>query len=291
MTQILVNALLAASIYTLVGLGFGLAYQTMGFLNFAHGVFITFAAYGLYLFKTVFNLSWPLSLPLAVACSIIFSLMFYFCIIQPLRQRGSSPLVILVASLGTYVVAQNTISMIFGDRIQTVQTGPVIEGAMILGARLTTMQVYTLLATVICFVVTYFILRFTKNGLLIRAYSANPTLAETAGISANKILLLASVLSASLAGVAGIALAVDIGITPSMGMRPFMMGVVAVIVGGARNVVGILLGALLLGLVQNFGLVFCDSQWQDAIAFIVLLLFLLVRPQGFFGKKIRKAEV
>ena len=79
--------------------------------------------------------------------------------------------------------------------------------------------------------------------------------------------------------------------TPTMGMNVFMMGVVTVIIGGVNSILGIALAALLLAMAQHFGAWFIGSQWQDAIAFVILLLFLLLKPEGFFGKKVKSATV
>jgi len=126
---------------------------------------------------------------------------------------------------------------------------------------------------------------------MVRAYADNSPYAEVVGIPRNRIITLVSVLSSSLAGIAGISLAADTGITPSMGMHPFMMGVVAMIVGGNRHAWGIAMGALLLAVAQNLGGWFLGAQWQDAVAFLILLVFLIFRPQGFVGMPLRKGTV
>jgi branched-chain amino acid transport system permease protein len=83
----------------------------------------------------------------------------------------------------------------------------------------------------------------------------------------------------------------DVDMTPTMGMRPLMMGIVASIIGGMRSITGIAIGAVILGVTQNLAVVFVASEWQDVIAFVILIAFLLVRPEGVMGKKSRKATV
>jgi branched-chain amino acid transport system permease protein len=90
---------------------------------------------------------------------------------------------------------------------------------------------------------------------------------------------------------AAILVALDVDMTPTMGLNALMMGIVAMIVGGIGSVPGTTLGGLLLGLAQHLGVWKIGSEWQDAIAFAILLLFLLLRPQGFFGRRVRKVEV
>ncbi len=98
-------------------------------------------------------------------------------------------------------------------------------------------------------------------------------------------------IGSALAGIAGILVSLDVDMTPTMGMNALMMGVVAMIVGGVGSIWGIVLGSLLLALAQNLGVWYISSQWQDAIAFAILLISLLFKPEGFFGKKLKKAEV
>lgn len=116
-------------------------------------------------------------------------------------------------------------------------------------------------------------------------------LANASGIESDKVILLTFALGSALAGIAGILFALDMDMTPTMGMNALLMGVVAVIIGGVGSIPGIALGALLIGMAQQFGVWKIGSQWQNAIAFVVLLIFLLFRPQGFFGKKIKKVSI
>ena len=124
-----------------------------------------------------------------------------------------------------------------------------------------------------------------------RAVANDPELASVSGIDSGKVILLTFALGSALAGVAGILVAFDVDMIPTMGMNALMMGVVAVIIGGVGSIPGIALGSLLLGMAQHLGVWFISSQWQDAIAFAILLIFLLFRPQGFLGKKIKKANI
>jgi len=124
-----------------------------------------------------------------------------------------------------------------------------------------------------------------------RAVANNPELARISGIESDRVILSTFALGSALAGIAGILVALDVDMTPTMGMNALMMGMVAVIIGGVGSIPGIALGSLLLGIAQHLGAWFISSQWQAAIAFVVLLIFLLFRPQGFLGKKIKKVSI
>ncbi len=125
-----------------------------------------------------------------------------------------------------------------------------------------------------------------------RAVANDPWLANATGIESDRVILFTFAIGSALAGFAGILISLDIDMTPTMGLNALMMGVVAVIVGGSgRPIPGVLLGALLLGLAQHLGVWKISSQGQDAIAFAILLIFLLFRPQGFLVRKIEKTEI
>jgi branched-chain amino acid transport system permease protein len=161
----------------------------------------------------------------------------------------------------------------------------------ILGGRITTCQITVVLVSACLLLSCFALSKYTKIGSTMRAVAANPELAFVTGIDTDKVIVFAFAIGSALAGIAGILISFDTDMTPIMGMNALMMGVVAVLIGGVGSIPGAAMGAFLLAFAQNFGAWQFSSQWQDAIAFIVLLLFLLVRPQGFFGKKIRKAEV
>ena len=116
-------------------------------------------------------------------------------------------------------------------------------------------------------------------------------MAAVIGISADRIYLLAFVIGSALVAPASLLVSLHTGLTPSMGMTAIMMGAIAVIVGGLGSIPGAALGALLIGIAENVGVWQIPSEWQSSIAFGILLVFIVFRPTGFFGQKMRKAEI
>ena len=289
--QLTANALIAAGAYCLVAVGFGLIFATTRFFHFAHGAVYAWGAYLAFLFVKVLGLPLPVGAALAVVLCAGLGAAFELVLYRPLRARGASPLVLLLASLGAYVVLQNLISLFFGDQTQTLRSGVVRVGLPILGARVTPIQLVIIGAAVLLTAAVWLLLKRTRLGLEMRAVANDPALALVSGVRSSRVILATFVLGSALAGLAGILVALDVDMTPTMGMNALMMGVVAVIVGGTGSVPGAALGALLLAFAQHFGVWHISSKWQDAIAFVVLLLFLLFRPEGFLGRKVRKAEV
>ena len=200
-------------------------------------------------------------------------------------------MVLLLASLGMYIVLQNTISMVFGDDTKSIRSGIVREGLPVFGARITPIQVVIICTSIVLVLLTALWLKKSRMGKAMRAVANDAELAQISGIDSDRVVLWTFGVGSALAGVAGILVALDVDMTPTMGMNALMMGVVAVIIGGVGSIPGVAMGALLLGLAQHLGVWKISSQWQDAIAFIILFVFLLFRPQGFLGRKVKKAEV
>ena len=291
LAQVLLNGLIAGSTYALIGLSFGLIYMPTRFFHFAHGVVYAAGAYG-----TLAAISW-LNLPLSIAVlvgvgtSTVMGLTIECTVYRALRRRSASSLVFLLTSLGLYIVLQNSISLFFGDYIQSIRIGAVEEGIDILGARITPAQILIVSMSLALTVAVTILLKRTKMGRAIRAVANDAELADISGINRDKVFFRTFAIGSALAGVAGILVAFDSDFCPTMGINALMMGVVAVIIGGGGSIPGITLGALLIGMAQQFGVWKIGSQWQDAIAFVVLLIFLLFRPQGFLGKKVKKVTL
>ena len=289
--QLLLNALLAGSIYILIAVSFSLIYQTTRFFHFAHAVVFTSGAYFTYLFHKLFHLPIFLAIPMAIVLAAVVGCGMEVLIYKPLRRKNASPMVLLLASLGLYIVLQNTISMVFGDDTKSIRSGVVKEGLPVFGARITPIQIIIIITSVILVVVVALWLKKSRTGKGMRAVANDSELAEISGIDADKVVLWTFAVGSALAGVAGILVSLDVDMTPTMGMNALMMGVVVVIIGGVGSISGVACGAILLGLAQHLGVWKISSQWQDAIAFVILFVFLMFRPQGFLGRKVKKVEV
>jgi branched-chain amino acid transport system permease protein len=283
--------MLTASSIALIAIGFALVYRTVRFFHFAHGIVFTAGAYVTFFFRAYFSLPFFLVIPIATALAAGLGCSMDVGIYRHLRRKQSSPLTLLLASLGIYIVLQNVISMVFGDDTKTIRSGVVKEGYAFFGARITSIQVLIICVSTGLVVAVWSLLKYTKLGRAMRAVANNPELAKASGIDSDRVIVWAFAIGSALAGIAGVLISLDVDMTPAMGMNALMMAVVAVIVGGVGSIPGIALGALLLGLAQHFGVWKLPSQWQNAIAFFVLLAFLLLRPQGFLGRKVRKATV
>ena len=289
--QIYLNIIISGSIILLVAIGFVLVYQTTRFFHFAHAVIFTSGAYFTFLFNQI--LGWALftAIPTAIILALLLGSLIEFSIYKPLRKKKSSAIVLLLASLGIYIVLQNLISLIFGDDTKSIRTWEVREGIEIAGAYVTPVQLVIIATSTALLILVSGYLMLAKTGKAMRAVASDSELAKLSGINSDKTILISFAIGSALAGIAGILVALDVDMTPTMGMNMLLMGVVAMIIGGVGSLWGIVLGSLLLATAQNLAVWYISSQWMDASAFLLLLIFLLFKPEGFLGKKIRKANV
>lgn len=291
MAQFLFNGLVAGFAYALLALSFALIYTPTRFFHFAHGVIYTAGAYFMLTFYVRAKLPFAVALLLAVLATSLLGMTMDLVIYRPLRRKYASGLVLLIASMGLYIALQNVISLVFGDETKTLRGGEVMVGYNILGARITPIQLCIVLASATITTLCWAVIRFTRWGRALRAVANDAELALAAGIDADRVILGAFALGSALAAVAAILVAFDVDMTPTMGMNALMMAVVAMIVGGVGSIHGAALGGVLLGLAQHLGVWKISSQWQDAIAFVILVAFLLVRPQGILGRPLKKVNI
>lgn len=289
--QITLNIVVTAAIYTLVGISFLIPFRTARFFHFAHGAVFAAGPYIALVFAAIMGLPIVLASIVAIACAGCVGCIVELLIYRPLRRRGTSALMLLLASLGVYVVLQNAISMAFGDSALSVNPHFGNESMNVLGARLTPVQCATILAAVVCFLCLSGMLRFSRLGLDIRAVTSDPELARVSGINSDRVVLVSFAIGSAIVAFAGILVALDVGMTPTMGLSALLMGIIVVVVGGTRRLAGLMIGAFVLATGQHLAAWFIHAKWQDGISFVILVVFLLVRPQGLFGRRSVKEAV
>lgn len=291
MLQLGINILLTSGCIIVVAIGFSLIFSTARFFHFAHAAVIAAGAYCLLVFYQWMALPIYLAVPIALMVGTGIGWCLEWAVYRPMRRRGASPLILLLASLGLYILLQNIISMRFEDDTKVISGGAVAPTFEFFGARITVVQITVILVAVLLFVAKELFIDRTRIGLALRAVANSPELATLSGVEYDKTMTVAFCLGSFLAAAAGIFQAFDVGMTPTMGLPMLLLGVVAVVLGGSGNVLGVALASLLLAACQQLAAWQLGTQWQETAAFILLLAFLLFRPQGIVGKHVRNAEV
>jgi len=300
-TQIVINSIVRASELTLLSLGLTMVYDILKFANFAHTEFAVVGVY-LALFLNV-ALGLPI-IPAAIMASVAtgaFSIIIDRAIFK--KMRNASGIIIMVTSLGLAIALRNTIRAIWGADAQNYSVAlqkPIITEYF----RITPLQIWIILVGLASMFALHLLLHHTKLGKAMRASSDNPELAQASGIATEKIITWVWFIAVTLASLAGILIGIETYILPYMGFAIIVPVFCATIMGGIGNPYGAMLGALVLGFAENFGLyinfgkivnlggilnfskdLFIPTGYKPAISFIILILVLLIRPSGILGKK------
>ncbi|MEH2460284.1 branched-chain amino acid ABC transporter permease [Nostoc sp.] len=304
--QQLLNGLSIGSVYAIFALGYTLVYSILGIINLAHGAIFTLGAYFTYALMggnfgfngLLANAALPIKLPFAIALILGSTLAGLVGIVmervafQPLRRQGSDPLLTVVSSLGVAVVIVNLIQYLVGAESYTypANTYGNLPPAINFGSpenpipiRSVQVVIFTV-SVVIVSILTYFINR-TKYGKAMQAIAEDPTTASLLGINSDRFIILTFFISSFLAGLAGTLVASSVSIAgPYFGIAFGLRGLAVIVLGGLGSIPGAVLGGLVIGLVEAF--VPAEySGYKDAVAFGILFIMLLVRPQGLLGRR------
>ena len=276
--QLVVNGIVAGAVYALFAVGLTLIYGVFRFINFAHGELIAWGAYLTLMFSGF--LPFGLAVVPALFLTILLGIGQERYIYRSLRQR--SRITLLIASIGLSYLLRNALRLIWGSDL--VSFGfETRRGMSFAGLIVTRTQLLMVAAALLFLAFLYMLLNFTLLGKSLRAAADNTELAEIMGIDMKKVGLSVWILSALFAGVGGILIGIDTNLEPVMGLINLLKAFAAVLLGGAGNVWGALLGGLCIGIAENLGVAFFSPGYKDAVSFALIILLLLFRPTGLFG--------
>jgi len=276
--QLVVNGIVAGAVYALFAVGLTLIYGVFRFINFAHGELIAWGAYLTLMFSGF--LPFGLAVVPALFLTILLGIGQERYIYRSLRQR--SRITLLIASIGLSYLLRNALRLIWGSDL--VSFGfETRRGMSFAGLIVTRTQLLMVAAALLFLAFLYMLLNFTMLGKSLRAAADNTELAEIMGIDMKKVGLSVWMLSALFAGVGGILIGIDTNLEPMMGLINLLKAFAAVLLGGAGNVWGALLGGLCIGIAENLGVAFFSPGYKDAVSFALIILLLLFRPTGLFG--------
>ena len=284
--QFIINGLITGILYSLLAIGFALVYNTTRIFHIAAAGVYVFAAYMFWFFVAEVGLPiMPASL-VAIVLTMVLSLLSELLVYRPLKNKNASLNVAMIASIGTMTVIINTIAMCFGNETKVIENAiyqPLIYGDIII----TIPQKYQALIGIVVLIIFLVILQRTNWGLRLRALSVDETLFETLGYDTKVTRIMVFMASGAFIAIASCLTVFDVGLDPNMGMSVLINAIVAMIIGGIGRFSTCILGGLTLGVLQSLTVYQFASNWQNAVTFLVLLLFLFLRPQGIAGYKQR----
>lgn len=281
--QVTINGVVAGNYFALGAVGLTLVFGVLRLVNFAHGEFLTFGAYGL-IVGNALGLPLVVSIAFGVVATACMGVALEVTLWRPVRRRRVGELQLLLLALGLAFFMRNAIAFAAGPEDRA--TGANITAGLHLGElRIGRTELIVTIAGLATILLVALMLRYSSLGRQARALADSIQLAETTGIDTDRIVLITWAASAGLAGLAGILYALPAGVAnPGIGFSLILSIFAAVVVGGIGNAYGALAGGLLIGLVQEWSTLVIDPAMKVAVGFAVLIVVLLIRPAGLFGR-------
>ncbi|MEN9215861.1 MAG: branched-chain amino acid ABC transporter permease [Gloeomargarita sp. HHBFW_bins_162] len=280
LAQLFINGLALGGIIALGSVGLTLIYGILRLSNFAHGDFLTLGAY----FTLLVN-AWGLPVPVAMGLGSLFTIGAFVLteavLWAPVRRRRTSPTTMMIMSIGLALFVRNGIILIWGSQNQNYNL-PVF-GAVRLGAiQVTTNRIVVLGLAMAAVIILHLLLQKTAVGRQMRAVADNPELAKIAGVNVQRVVLWTWVVAGGLTALGGAMYGLITAVRPNMGWFLLLPMFATVILGGIGNPYGAMLGAVVIGVAQEMSTYWLPSEYKLGVALVVMMLVLLVRPQGLF---------
>jgi branched-chain amino acid transport system permease protein len=280
--QFAFSGLTVGAVYALVALGFTLIYNASDVVNFAQGEFVMLGGM-VTVFLHLAGVPLPIAAALAIFATVLVGLALYAFAIDP--ARGSSAVTVIIITIGASIFLRGVAQVIFDKRFHALPHWFGSEPIRFGGAAILPQSLIVLAGAAIIVALIFLIIDRTILGRAILATAANRLAARLVGIPVRRIVALSFALSAAIGAVAGI-LVTPITLTSyDVGTLLALKGFAAAMLGGMGSAVGAVVGGVLLGLAESFGAGLISSKYKDAIAFLIILATLFLRPQGLFGKK------
>lgn len=297
MGNVLVQTLLNGPVFALIAMGMTLVFGVLKFANIFQVTTATLGAYGAYLFMTSFGLGIVPAAVVTLAAVAVLSVLLHHGLFRRLLSRN--PATAMIGSLALSILVQALIETIAGPQALSLPLA-LQRGLTFLGGSVTPDQVVAGMVGLVALFVTLALLRFTSIGRQVRGVATNPVLAEASGINSRRVIDITWVLAGALGALAGIVLAVETEATPAMGFNMLLAVFAAALLGGFGSPLGALVGGYLLAFVQsgvlqvNWGSLvgtsaFVPTNYAAAVGFVLLLVVLVARPEGMFGRRAARA--
>ncbi len=285
--QFIINGLVTGLIYALTSLAFSLVYNTTRIFHIAFAALYVIASYLFYTFSNQLGLNIYLSAFLAILFNALISMLIEFFIYKPLEIKKTSNNLILISSIGTFIILINLVALIYGNDTKVISNS--ISASVQFGEILiTNNQIYQALFSLLSIILILILLKYSKLGLQTRAIRDDAELSRIFGINIFRVRNILFGLSGALVAIASCLNSYDVGMDPYIGMPILLNAMVALIIGGIGRFEAPIIGGIILGVLQAIAVYYFESRWENAITFGILLLFLIFRPQGILGEKSRE---
>ena len=288
--QQIVNALSLGCVYALFALGFTLVFGVLGVINLSHGAIFMVGAYAA--LQVVTKLSFPLwaSLITAFVVSGVAGVLIDVLVLKPLRRRNAPHLIPMIATIGIAIFLNNAAQGLFGAENLRFPSEVVPDQQLhFAGVQISVLEVAIIVLSFTLMGGLLLVMRKTQLGRALRAIAESPKAAALLGINVEGLFYLTSATAAALGGISGVLIALySNAVFPLMGQPMLHKGIAVIILGGMGDIRGALIGGLFLGFAEVMSVAYIGSTMRDAVAFGLLFVVLLLRPQGMFGKVLER---
>ncbi|WP_245938261.1 branched-chain amino acid ABC transporter permease [Tissierella praeacuta] len=281
------NGIALGSIYALTAIGFTMVYGIIRLINFAHGDVYMIGAFLTYTGLTIFNMSIMLAFLFGMIGASIFGILIAKFAYSPVFKAPKINL--FLSAVGVGIFLENFAMLIWGPETQSFPT--VINNKIFsfMGIRVNTIQLIILGTTIVLVAVLTYIVQYTRIGRAMRCVSQDMDVSRLMGINTNKVVYFTFALGSSLGAAAGTLVAIYYKAAyPMMGYVPGLKAFIAAVIGGIGSIPGAMLGGLIMGVSESLGAAYISSGYRDAIAFIILIIILILKPDGLLGKGIKE---
>lgn len=279
--QLLIAGLVLGVIYALIAVGFITVYNVTGIINFAQGEFVMLGAM-LAVTLHKYNLPLPLIILISVVAMALTGMLMQRLAIRP--AKSASLVTFIIISIGISIALRGVALLIWGTNPYTLPAFSNQTGLECLGAHIQVQSLWILAITLLAFAGIFYFFEKTYPGKAVKACVINPNAAELMGINPQSMSLLAFAIAGGMGALAGVVITPITLASYDMGLMFGLKGFVAAVLGGLTSVPGALVGGVLLGVLESLGAGYISSGYKDALAFLILVLILFVKPDGLLGK-------
>jgi branched-chain amino acid transport system permease protein len=280
----LISAIFLGGMYATVSLGLTLVFGVMRLVNLAHGELLVGGGYLAFFFSEHLNLDPFVSLLLVIPAVMAIGYVLQRGLLNPLLAHGQEPP--LVATFGLSLIAQTLFLIAFTSNPQSLNASYGVTGIDVLGTTVRTIIVIALGVGVVLVLATHFGIARLRFGVALRAAAEDPEAATSLGINVKHIYALTFAIGAALSAFGGVLIGVSYSLTPTTGLSWLLLAFTVIVLGGMGSIIGTLVGGFAIALAQQYGALAFGPQYETLIVFSMLVIVLVVRPQGFFGKSL-----
>ena len=287
--QHLINGISIGAVYAIIALGYTMVYGIAKMLNFAHGDVIMVGAYMSYCVTNYLGFHPLVGILVAMAVCTVLGIVIEGLAYKPLR--GASSLAVLITAIGVSYFLQNAALLLWGSAPKIYSSVVTMDPVKLFGGQLTITgeMIVTILASAVIMVGLTLFTGKTRMGKAMRAVSEDRAAAQLMGINVNQTISMTFAIGSALAAIAGVLLCSTVPtLQPTTGSMPGIRAFTAAVFGGIGSIPGAMLGGILLGIIETMAKAYLNSQFSDAIVFLVLIVVLLFRPAGLMGKVVQE---